>query len=90
MLDQPANNNYEIITYKRKSASPYKRKSTSPCKQRSAIQRKQKAVLPCKKTPIAPQRSARKSKRIVTDLFRRMQYGYKPDLNALTDKIDLR
>ena len=27
---------------------------------------------------------------MATDLFRRMQYGYKPDLDALTDKIDLR
>ncbi|XTI85058.1 hypothetical protein V2W45_1233882, partial [Cenococcum geophilum] len=57
---------------------------------RSAIQRKQKAVLPRKNTPITPQRSTRKSKRIAIDLFRRMQYGYKPNLGTLTDKIDLR
>ncbi|XTI82112.1 hypothetical protein V2W45_1228508, partial [Cenococcum geophilum] len=35
-------------------------------------------------------RSTKKSKRIAIDLFRRIQYGYKPNLGTLTDKIDLR
>ncbi|OCL02981.1 hypothetical protein AOQ84DRAFT_420880 [Glonium stellatum] len=80
-LDRPLLSNRKILTRKDEPDSPRRHRLT--------VQRKQKATVPSRNTSITRPRYARNSKHIPTDISGQVQYGRKPNWNALTKEIDL-